>query len=234
MKKLIASATTIVCMIGLGWALGNAWGQNQPATSTSTKTVVDTTPHKVGLIDMAFLFSKYSKFDALRGDLKAEIETADAALKGRLEKIKTLQAEMRDLVPSSQEFTDREKKITEMAAAAEAERKNLQRKFMREETKIYQQVYREVLDAVNKYAAVYKYTLIIRYSRDEPSADDDPQKVMAALQRQVVFNRPQDDITDKVLKFLNTQYQPTTTPTPTPKGGEGSATRLPNAKTSRN
>ena len=203
MKKLILSASIVVCMVGLGLALNNAWGQG------ATKTAVEQVPHKVGLIDMAFLFSKYTKFEALRNDLKAEIESADGALKVRLEKIKGLQAEMKELVPNSPQFVAREKQITEMAGAAEAERKNLQRQFMREETKVYQTVYREVLDAVNKYAAIYKYTLIVRYSRDDAEVGDDPQKVMQALQRQVVFNRPEDDITDAVLNYLNKQYKPT-------------------------
>jgi Skp family chaperone for outer membrane proteins len=202
-KRIILSTSVVVCMIGLGLALTNAWGQG------AAKTAVESGPHKVGLIDMALLFSKYKKFEALRADLKAEIETADASMKARLEKIKGLQISMKELVPNSPDFVAHEKQITELAAAAEAERKNLQRKFMREETKVYQTVYREVLDAVNKYAAIYKYTLIIRYSRDEAEAGDDPQKVMQALQRQVVFNRAEDDITDSVLRYLNNQYKPT-------------------------
>ncbi len=204
MKKIILSTSVVVCMIGLGLVLNNAWGQN--ATKAAATEAI---PHKVGLIDMAFLFSKYTKFEALRNDLKAEIEAADGELKGRLEKIKGLQAEMKELVPNSPQFIAREKQITELAGAAEAERKNLQRRFMREETKVYQTVYREVLDAVNKYAAIYKYTLIIRYSRDEAEVGDDPQKVMQALQRQVVFNRKDDDITEAVLNYLNKQYKPT-------------------------
>ena len=204
MKKIILSTSVVVCMIGLGLVLNNAWGQN--ATKAAATEAI---PHKVGLIDMAFLFSKYTKFEALRNDLKAEIETADTELKGRLEKIKGLQAEMKELVPNSPQFIAREKQITELAGAAEAERKNLQRRFMREETKVYQTVYREVLDAVNKYAALFKYTLIIRYSRDEAEVGDDPQKVMQALQRQVVFNRKDDDITEPVLNYLNRQYKPT-------------------------
>ena len=117
-----------------------------------------------------------------------------------------------------------EKQITEMAAGAEADRKNLQRKFMREETKVYQTVYRDVLDAVNKYASIYKYTLIVRYSRDEAEPVDDPQKVMQALQRQVVFNRPEDDITDSVLTYLNKQYKPST-PAPVRGAGKDAKTR---------
>ena len=206
MKKIILSTSVVVCMIGLGLALTNAWGQGAAK--------VESIPHKVGLIDMAYLFSKYTKFEALRADLKAEIETADAQMKVKLEKIKGLQLAMKELVPNSPDFVAHEKQITEMAAGAEADRKNLQRKFMREETKVYQTVYRDVLDAVNKYAALYNYTLIVRYSREEAEPVDDPQKVMQALQRQVVFNRPEDDITDKVLMYLNRQYKPTAAPAP--------------------
>lgn len=213
MKKILLSTSVVVCMIGLGLALTNAWGQNAKATAEAI-------PHKVGLIDMAYLFSKYTKFEALRADLKAEIEGADAGLKVKLEKIKALQAAMKELVPNSPDFVAHEKQITELAASAEAERKNLQRKFMREETKVYQTVYRDVLDAVNKYAAIYKYTLIVRYSREESEPVDDPQKVMQALQRQVVFNRPEDDITDSVLTYLNKQYKPSNTAPAATRGAD--------------
>lgn len=213
MKKILLSTSVVVCMIGLGLALTNARAQNAKATTEAI-------PHKVGLIDMAYLFSKYSKFDALRADLKAEIESADASLKVKLEKIKGLQAAMKELVPNSPDFVAHEKQITEMAASAEAERKNLQRKFMREETKVYQTVYRDVLDAVNKYAGIYKYTLIVRYSREEAEPVDDPQKVMQALQRQVVFNRPEDDITDSVLTYLNRQYKPAATAPAATRGAD--------------
>lgn len=206
MKKLILSATAVMFMIGLGWALGNAWGQ-APAKANGAN---DTTPHKVGLIDMAYLFSKYKKFSMLREDLRAEIEQADGSLKKQLEEIKNLQGQMKELAPNSAKFVANEKKITELAASAEAERKNLQRKFMREETKVYQTVYREVVDAVNKYSEIYKYTLIIRYSREDAESDD-PQKVMQSLQRQVVYSRPEDDITDAVLRYLNKSVQVTGT-----------------------
>lgn len=218
MKKMILSTSVVVCMIGLGLALTNAWGQG------AAKAPAESIPHKVGLIDMAYLFSKYQKFDALRADLKAEIEGADAQMKVKLEKIKGLQLAMKELVPNSPDFVAHEKQITEMAAGAEADRKNLQRKFMREETKVYQTVYRDVLDAVNKYASIYKYTLIVRYSRDEAEPVDDPQKVMQALQRQVVFNRPEDDITDSVLTYLNKQYKPST-PAPVRGAGKDAKTR---------
>jgi Skp family chaperone for outer membrane proteins len=201
-KKLILSATAVMFMIGLGWALGNAWGQQGTAAKGGAAAAAADIPHKVGLIDMAHLFSKYKKFSMLREDLKGEIEQADGSLKKQLEAIKQLQAEMKDLQPNSAKFVASEKKITELAAQAEAERKNLQRKFMREETKVYQTVYREVVNAVNKYAGIYNYTLIIRYSREDEE-NDDPQKVMQSLQRQVVYNRPEDDITDAVLRFLN-------------------------------
>ena len=212
MKKILLSLSALVCVVGMGAVLSVAWGQ---AKTTTTVEI----PHKIGLIDMGFLFTKYNKFMTLREDLKAEIEGADGQLKTQVDKVRALQLEMKDLVPSSPDYVEREKKATEMMAKIEADRKTMQREFMRKETKIYQTIYGEVQDAVNKYAKVYKYTLILRYSREEP-ANDDPQKVMASLQRQVVFSRSDEDITDSVLRFLNNSYEKSPpAPKPAPRTG---------------
>ena len=58
MKKVIVSATAIALLAGVLAFSGNAW--SQPASERAASPNV---PHKVGLIDMAFVFKKYSKFE---------------------------------------------------------------------------------------------------------------------------------------------------------------------------
>lgn len=200
MKKILLSVCALAVLAGFG--LAYAVAQNGAAAAATNAAVL---PHKVGLIDMAYLFSKYDKFTVLREELKQEIEGADSGLKGQLERIKAIQAEMKSLVPNSPDYISREKQVTEMAAKIEADRRTMQREFMRKESKIYQQVYGEVTEAVEKYAEIYKFTLILRYSREE-AIQDDPQKIMQALQRQVVFNRNDDDVTESVLRYLNKNF----------------------------
>ena len=78
---------------------------------------------------------------------------------------------------------------------------------MRRESQIYKTVYLEVSDAVQKYADYYKYTLIIRFDRQGLDDKATPPEVVQRMNKQVVFHRTDDDITDAVLQYLNRLYE---------------------------
>lgn len=177
------------------------------------------TVHKVGLIDMAFVFKNYKKFEALREDLKQEITAGDSKAKALAEKIKDGQAQMKKFKEGSPEFVKVEKELLALTGEFEAFRKGAQRDLMRREADIYKTVYLEVMDTVQKYAQHYNYTLVIRFSRDGVESDDDPSKVVQGMNRQVVYFRGEDDITDSVLDYLNRRYQATAKLPLGPAGG---------------
>jgi outer membrane protein len=105
----------------------------------------------------------------------------------------------------------------------------MEREIQRKEAKMYQTIYLEVTDAVEKYARIYKYTLILKFNREDMTSDD-PQKIAMALQRQVVYYQADDDITDPVLKYLNNTYEANATSAGKPAPRTGSRP----AATSRN
>ena len=63
----------------------------------------------------------------------------------------------------------------------------------------------EVADAVRKYSNHYKYTLVLRFNREDLNPED-PQGLIQGMNRQVVFHRPEDDMTDSVLSYLNGKF----------------------------
>jgi outer membrane protein len=211
-RKLSICLSAAAALTAAG-ALHVAWGQG----STAPKPPV---AHKVGLIDMAHLFNKYKKFENLREDLRGEIEEKDEELKQSVTQIRQIQEEMKQFNPESKDFVQREEKIAQLSARAQTNKNALQRKFFQDEARMYRTVYLEVSELVKKYAEYNKYTLILRFTSDELGDNDDPQKVMAALQRQVVYYRPEDDITNEVLDYLNKKYESSV-------GGQAQAPRQP-------
>jgi len=162
--------------------------------------------HKVGLIDMAYLFTNYDKFKDMREALKGDMTEIEAGIKGDLDKLKGMAEQLKTFAAGSDDQIAYEKKITAAQAKIEADKQNASRELFRQESKIYQSVYTEVTEAVSLYAQARHYTLILRFTRGEESIGEDPKKVMQALQRQVVYSQPEDDITDRVLKYLNSEY----------------------------
>lgn len=196
MKKLILSCVAVAALFGLQ-------GISHAQTSEGAAAPRE---HKVGLIDMAYLFTNYDKFKDMRDELKVEIEGKEAAIKADVEKIKTMAEQLKTFTAGSDQALELEKRITSAQAKIEADKQTAKRELFRQESKIYQAVYTEVTDAVALYAKHYHYTLILRFTREE-QVGDDPQKVMQALQRQVVYNEAEDDITKKVLDYLNREYR---------------------------
>jgi outer membrane protein len=170
------------------------------------RPAAESTPHKIGLIDMAHIFKEYKKFVALRDDLKGKIEESDSKAKALATQIKGLQAELSKLTSGSPEYSETERKLAEAGSKFETFRKLAQSEFLREESQIYKTIYLEVTDMVEKYAKHYNYTLVMRFSR-EGLESDEPGNVIKGMNRQVVFFRTQDDITQQILEVLNKRYE---------------------------
>ena len=76
MKKVIVSASVIALLAGVLALTGDAWSQSKEPAAAATDI-----PHKVGLIDMAYVFKNYKKFESLREDLKVEISESEEKAK---------------------------------------------------------------------------------------------------------------------------------------------------------
>lgn len=198
MKKHILLAGLVTC---LSAAVGIGFSSRLTAQAPNAGI-----PHKIGLIDMGRVFKSYEKFNALREDLKAEIQKSDEKAKQMAVQIQQLRKEMQEFEPDSPEYLQREKRITQLSTEFETFRKTAQRDFLRKESQIYETIYLEVVDVVKKYAEYYKYTLILRYNGEKIDASD-PKSLIQSLNRQVVYHRPEDDITDSVIEYLNRRYQ---------------------------
>lgn len=202
MKKFMQSASAVAILAGC-LALGTpGWSQSgKPAKAP----VDETHPHRVGLIDMAHVFKHYKKFESLREDLKAQIADSETQAKQMAEEIKSVQAQMKEHKEGSPEFAAKEQQLAKMTAEFETFRRSTQREILKEESAIYHTVYMEVADAVRRYSNHYGYTLVLRFNREDLNPED-PQGLIQGMNRQVVFHRPEDDMTDSVLDYLNKKF----------------------------
>ena len=195
MKKVIVSASAIALLAGV-------LSLTRDALSQQEKAIAPNVPHKVGLIDMAYVFKHYKKFETLREDLKVEIATSEEKAKMMQQETQTLQAQLKTFAEGSTEYAKIEKQLVQKAADFEGFRRQMSREFLKKESQIYLQVYNEVSTMVTKYAEHFKYTLVMRFNREELDTEN-PQQLLQGMNRQVVYYRADDDITEQVLKELN-------------------------------
>lgn len=207
MKKFIQSAFPIAVLAGLLSVGSTVWSQSGKPGKASARdaAATDGRPHKVGLIDMAYVFKNYQKFEYLREDLKLKISESEGQAKQMAETIKSLQAKMKEHKEGSPEFGDMEQKLAKASAEFETFRRSTQREILKEESAIYHQIYMEVSDAVKKYSKYYGYTLVLRFNREDLNPED-PQGLIQGMNRQVVFHQEEDDMTNSVLQHLNDKF----------------------------
>ena len=225
MKKVIVSASAIALLAGVLALTGDAWSQSKEPAAAATNL-----PHKVGLIDMAHVFKNYKKFESLREDLKVEIAESEEKAKEMQKGIVELQQKLKSLVEGGPEHSKVEQQAVKQAAEFENFRRQMSREFLKKESQIYLQVYNEVTKMVEKYATHFNYTLIIRFNREDLDTEN-PQQLLQGMNRQVVFYRPNEDITTPVLESLNKKFNPDAAPT---KGAAPARTATPGAAPKNN
>lgn len=207
MNKFLLSASVVAALTLVGLYAANVSAQaTKPATGAAAAPAATNAPHKVALIDMAYVFKNYEKFNNLREDLKAEVAQGEESAKKMAEALKNLQAQMKTFQESSPEYTRAEQQLAKQSAEFEAFRRAAQRDFLKKESQIYHTVYMDTADMVAKYANHFNYTLVMRFNREELDTDN-AQKLIEGMNRQVVFHRPEDDITDPVTDALNRQFK---------------------------
>ena len=204
MKKLVVYSTLAAVLCGAGLTVISMLAGTEAALAQEPSA-----PHKIALIDMAHVFKNYKKFDEKREGLKVEIEASEGKIKQELEVLKSLQEQLKAMAEGTPQFKAKEQELASKAADIQAYREVQQRDFLRQESQIYKAIYTEVTAAVTKYAEYYKYSLVMRFKRDEMPATDNPNDVISKMNGTVIYHRPEDDITDAVLDFLNRNYKGT-------------------------
>ena len=223
MKSVMRTATAVAMLMGFATFTTQGWGQTAAPSAA---------PHKVALIDMAYVFKNYKKFEVLREDLKVKIQSSEEKMKEMVLGLQAKQAELKQLKEGSAEFTTAEQQMAAMSADAETYRRQMQREFLKEESQIYHTVYMEVADMVGRYAEFHKCTLVLRFNREDLDTEN-PQNLIQGMNRQVVWYRAEDDMTNSVLDALNKRFGSAATPAAGAAPAPRAATRPAGAATPR-
>jgi outer membrane protein len=198
----------------------------QDGAKPASGAAADKTPHRVGLVDMAEIFQGYKKFENLRAELSAEIERSDAEAKLMVERMQKMQQEMAEskLAPGSVQYEQAEKGLLDAKGEFEAFRAATQRKLARRESEMFKIIYADTTNMVKKYAEFAKYTIVVRFDRKDIDENTPPAEAVQRMNKQVVYYRAEDDITDVVLQTLNKQYEGASGPAARPVSKESAAT----------
>jgi len=175
-----------------------------------------------GSIDMDAIFKNYEKVKSTSDEMQAKALAKQQELQKMVADMKAAAEKQSSLAPTSPEFKKFDQQLTQMKIQAEAAQQSAQKELAQMEAEALAGLYREIQSMVARVAAWRGMTYVVKVS-NEPVTGGDPNAVMAAMSRTVVYADPRNDITQQVVQYLNVEYRKTAGAAARPAGGAAPA-----------
>jgi RNA polymerase sigma factor (sigma-70 family) len=161
-------------------------------------------PAAVGSIDMDAVFKRYIKVAQAKERLDAMRNDARGRLAKLEEDAKSIQAQMQRLTPETMEYGTLEDRLAAVKQDMERHRERSNRDLERRHARDAAGLFEDIRDAVAAVARARGLDYVIKAeARPELPADADPNQVLAAVNRSVLYANPRNDITEAVIRELN-------------------------------
>ncbi|HEU5116142.1 MAG TPA: OmpH family outer membrane protein [Isosphaeraceae bacterium] len=161
---------------------------------------------RIGCVDMEAVFKGYKKVEFLKDEIEVEAKAKQAELTKLMSDAQQVAKEMESFQPGSEDFKKHDAKMSEYRIRLDSEREQAQKEFAAKEAEALATIYKEIEAVVKQVAEYNQMNYVVRVS-NEPVSGSDPNSVMAAMSRAVVYSDPSMDITNVVVSSLNARYQ---------------------------
>ena len=113
---------------------------------------------------------------------------------------------MKSSLQASRTTRRREDHINELKGRMETEREAAQREFTLREAQLTAALYQEIQETIAAVAKAKGLNYVVKVSLG-PISDSNPNDVMTALGRSVLYADPRNDLTEEVIRGLNQRFK---------------------------
>jgi outer membrane protein len=165
----------------------------------------------VAIVDMTYIFEKYSGFQSKKDALQKDISLAEQELKSMQQAMQALAERLKDYKPNTPDFNAIEEELAKKNAEGQVRMQKQKKEFLGREAKMFYSIYQEVSEEIKTFAERNGINLVLRFTGD-PVDVDDPQQVVKELNKGVVYYSASIDITPHILEQLNRRQPRTAQP----------------------
>ena len=184
----------------------------QPAGGAQAARPQPPSPAIFGTVDLEAVFKAYDKVKAQQDEFKAAADVKQKELMKLQAEGQEEAQKLQKLTPNTVDYKKIEDKLTTLKAQIEAGRESAQREFALRESEMLATLYKEIQEMVSMVAQYRGMTYVMQVS-NEPVAGSNPNSVMAAMSRAMVYADPRNDVTEMVVLNLNKRYRAVSTGT---------------------
>lgn len=156
----------------------------------------------IALLDVTYVFKNHARFKALMAELQADVDAAEASVKKDQGNLKALAERLEGYRAGTPEYKQLEEELakrqSDMAVQVQLQKKD----FLQREAKIYHNVYQELMQEVDYYAANNGIALVMRFNGDTVDASK-PEDVLRDINKPIVWYPKDRDITPFILQRVN-------------------------------
>ncbi len=228
MNKSFACLSAAVLISGFGaWVVAQPPGKN--GTIQQTGGTVATTPTaapgtRVAVINMNNVLKLYAKAQMLNNQIKNKVQTYAQQMNQKKQEITALQAELTKPTTTPQMREKIEKDILAIQRVLQDLDNEARKVISKEQEGVAVQIFREIETVVKAVAVANGFDLVLSYPDATTDAEmysqDNVIRKMANQAAIPIYYRPHIDLTDAVVKTLNTSFpvaaQPAAPATATP------------------
>jgi Skp family chaperone for outer membrane proteins len=159
--------------------------------------------HNIAVVDVSIIFKEHQRFLQMTDKFKKDVAGAEAKLKQEYNEIQELKKQLEGLQPGSPDYKQMEIRVAKAGTDWQLKGQMQKKELMEAEGRIYFQVYRELDDAVKRFAQKHNISLVLRYASDPVDDPTDRGEIVRGINKSVVFVDPRLDITTHILADLN-------------------------------
>ena len=175
----------------------------RPPSAAAPKAAV---PAVIGTVDLDAVFKGYDKVKADSEEFKSAAQVKKGELMKLQAEAQQEQEMLAKMAPGSPDAKKHEERITALKAQHQAGMESAEREFALQEAQALATLYQEIQVMVTRIAQHRGMTYVVKVS-NEPITGANPNSVMAAMSKTVVYADPRNDMTNDVIYNLNLSYK---------------------------
>jgi Skp family chaperone for outer membrane proteins len=131
------------------------------------------------------------------------VEAAEAQLKKEYEEINALKQQLSLMEATSPDYKQMQQRLVMTNAEWQLKGQTRKEELMKEEGRIYFDTYRELDDAVKRFAIHNNIHLVLRFASDGVEDPSNRNEIVKGINKSVVYVHPDLNITNLILQELN-------------------------------
>ena len=165
----------------------------------------------IALLDVPKIFKQHAGFKHLMNNMKADAERDQTHLKAEREAIMKLAEQVKEYNRGTPDYKAGMETVTKRQADLAVKLRMHQETYREREAGIFYRVYTEMLEVVGYYAQANRITMVLKFNSETGDATQ-PETIVPYINRRVVWQAGNLDITQIILNEMNRRYGPAQPP----------------------